>query len=1270
MAALRVMGDYQGPGEEKTAQYIADNLPDSWYVIAGRKLSGPTRDDLDLVVVGEHAVFVLDEKAWGPRIVLGDQIWKVKGEERRNPLDRTNHLARVLAGQFREKVSGYSGVVGNRRIVKGGIVLSHDTVEMIFDPSYDDGDVVVRLRDAPKWLLDQDAREKKGLEAIRGSLIEFLTGLPAGDSAPTVIGAYRVLQEDTPIEMARCFFATDGDELVLLRCYPMNVWGSVPAAQNAIDRERLALKRLKERDRAWQIYPSYEYEARQWLVVPVVPPEGKSLRISLKKNDPARSDGRLPQQVAQDVVTDAFRGLAEVHEAELTHRGLDPGRIFLGRGLRVKFSDFYFARAAGEQTITPDVSGDEDSSVSYRAPECRTALALARKESDVFSLALALSGWLLGELPAEPQVDAVREKILQEPVIGSVLADCLALDYRERPSAAEAAQRIEQAVIAAAPVPPPVQQSVNVDDFRVDGTVGGRFEIRKRLGEGGFAVSWLAFDPTTDADRVIKQFRDTATADAVRAEFKASEKIHHDLCARAYDIGRGDPGYLVLEYVPGDNLRKIARESPADPEWYRGIALDILEALTYLHGHNVVHRDVTPTNVVITPEGRAKLIDFGVTGPIQAASIVGTPPFMAPEITARSGATPASDLYGFAITMIHSMLGRYPYAGDPSRDADDREKLLLPTEDERKTWGPVGAALLGALYKAAAANPADRPSSASELRSTIERIAEITETPGRPLVNPTVDSIRRLYRASTLGNSGNRGLNDEFALATYVPTLLDTQLLPAILNGEKRLVLLTGNPGDGKTSFLVQVGDRLRERGAEKLDDDDAGWRLRLDGHVYVAVYDASESHEGMSSDELMRAALDPAPGEDPERRTVLLAINDGRLLHFFTEYEDEYEEAATEIRRQRDGEAAGDGGIALVDLKRRTLAPWAVGQSGLAGQILDTFTSAQRWETCVGCLSRDVCPMRHNAETLRGPVRETVEELVTTSYLRQQRRATFRDVRSALAWLITGDRSCADVHTAREEGMDLRRGDNALVEDLAFDGRSADYLIQEWADLDPAITAAPDAERAARADEGIVPDPTLFTDRDRERIQRQLYMGVWRPHGLGREAVRAYRHFARFNNVLLSGTDSQLSELCRRLLLGLSRLLGAPGYRGTDLAMAEQGADGTWAVLKEIPAAAFSLKPLRHDSPYIESRPDALVLRHADGFPLTLTLDTFELVLRVADGDLIGDSAADSVRQEIEAFAAVLRNSPAETVRIVNPAGLARRAIVSDDRRIILEHP
>lgn len=1264
MAHLTVLGDYQGPGERKTAETLAQDLPDSWHVIAGRKLSGPRRDDLDLVVVGERAVFVLDEKSWGPRIRLGDQIWRVRGSERRNPLDRVNHLARVLAGQFRERVDGYRAAARGRHLVTAGVVLSYDNVDLIWDDSYADGDVVSSLADAAEWLLQWDAKFGDELSTVRENVIAFLLGLPERESRPLRIGPYEIVEEITPIGVARCFHARDGNRTAILRCYPMHGWGPDASPQAIVERERVALDRLEERDRTWQIHPSFEYEARQWIVVPVVPARGKSLATSVRVGDPARADGKPPQQVAIDVVADAFRGLAEVHDAGLVHRGLCPSRVFLARSLRVKFTDFYLSRVSGVGTIAPDVSADADVGAPYRAPECREGIGHATAASDVYSLALSLAVWLLGDLPPAPDVDAVRQSVEGEPVIGQILAASLDDDPGKRPRASAVSERIDQAVASLAAVSGSVDHhgAVEPSEFRVGGTVAGRYKIIESLGQGGFARTWRARDKTTEADRVIKQFHDDVTAGVARREYAAADRVRHDHCARVYDIGAGHPGYLILEYVPGENLRDFAANHRPDAARYRAIALDILSGLSYLHRHDLVHRDVTPTNVIVNSEGGAKLIDFGISVPARATSVVGTPPFIAPELRAGRGATAQSDIYGFSVTMIYIMLGRYPYAGDPARGGERRDQLVPLTDDERESWGRFGTAMLDLLFGGAAADPALRPTSADEVAGQLRLLREIKEVEGAALVNPVVDDLRALYRASTVGNRGNRGLDDDFARATYVPTLLDTKLKPAVIDGEVRLALLTGNPGDGKTSFLVQVGDELKSRGAEVLTENAAGWRMRLAGHTFVAVYDASESHEGKSSDALMREALTAGPGEDPARRTVLLAINDGRLLQFFDKHEDLYEDEAAEVRRQMAGEAPRDASIALVDLKRRTLAPRPAGPS-LAGRILDSFTDPQRWASCSGCFSRQVCPMVRNAESLRGPARDAVEELVATSHLRRHRRATFRDVRSAMAWLITGDRSCDSVHEARERGMDLRQAHDTLVEDLAFDPDSADYLVQEWADLDPAETAAPEVERAARADRGVVADPATFTDRDRQRVQRRLFFGLWRPGTMGRSAVRAYRYLDEFDATLAEQSPDRRA----RILLGLSRLLGAPGYRGDNLAVADQGAGGTWAVLKEIPPDEFVLEHVSRPSEYVEWRADALRLRHQSGPSLVLTLDTVELVLRITDGDLIGDSAADSVRQEIETFAAALRHSPAGAVRVVDPAGAARRAVVAD-RRIILE--
>ena len=1173
MAELIVMGDYQGPGEQQTAETLARDLPSSWKVVFGRKLSGSRRDDLDFIVVGEHAVFLLEEKHWGPHVELGDQIWLVNGRARKNPLDRVNHLARVLAGQFRGRVAGYRAEVGGERLVIAAVVLSNDAVTVTRGPSYIDEEPVLRLADAASWLVREDARYASGITAVRQALIAFLCGLPGRDVKPTRIGPYAIVEEIEPIETARCFHARHAGQTVLLRCYPMHGWGPGATPQTVIERERLALRRLEERDRTWLIYPSFEDEARQWIVVPVVPALGKNLAASVRLGDPARDDGRLPRQVATDVVTDAFRGLAEVHAAKLVHRGLSPRRIFLGRGLRVKFSDFYLARVSGEDTIAHDVTAAHDAGVPYRAPECRNGIAFARPASDVFSLALALSGWVLGDLPTEPDVAAVRTAIAAVPLIGPVLADCLAVDSHERPSAAKAAERIEEAVAVEAQRRLQEEESAKVAaQFHVDGLVEGRYEIRTSLGVGGFAQTWRAWDTVTGADRVLKQFHEVMS-DEARREFDMADSITFEQCARVYDVHPGDPSYLVLEYVPGTNLKRFASESPRDAACYREITLDVLAGLAYLHAHGVIHRDVTPGNVIVTPEGRAKLIDFGIAARPQSTTVVGTPAFMAPEQLAGKGAAPRSDLYELGVTLIYTMLGRYPYAGDPETGNDDRALMNPPTPDERDAWGPLGAGILDVLFTLVAADPVQRPGSADEVADALRLVDDIPVIAGQRLVNPVVDSLRGLYRASGIGNDDNRGLDSPFARQTYVPTRLDTELLPTIVAGEKRLVLLTGNPGDGKTSFLKKVGERLRADGAEG-EENEAGWRLRRGGHTFVAVFDASESHDGKSSDDLMFGALDPAAGEDPSRRTVLLAINDGRLLQFFTDNEDRYEDIALEVRHQLAGRPAGDPGIALVDLKRRTLARRTDGGASLASQILGTFTDTRRWQPCEGCLSRDVCPVRGNAEALRGPALYAVDELVATSYLRRQRRATFRDVRSALAWLITGDLSCEDVHKAREQGMDLRRGRDALVEDLAFDLRSADYLVREWADLDPANTVAPEVERAARADPSITGDPALFSGRDRALAQRRLFFGTWRPDlepGVRPRLpvprpvrgcpVRCLRRTARGH--LPSATaraqpDARGSRVRRRRPRGCE-----PGARGNW-----PGANGAWAVLKEIPAA------------------------------------------------------------------------------------------------------
>src|SRR5690349_18512353 len=108
MARLHVLGDWHGPGEEKTARRLAAELPADWDVVAGRDVpDGTGTVDLDLVVVGRNAVYVCEEKSWGPHVVAGEVSWYVNGERRHSPAKQVAHATRVLAGRIKTRVAGW-----------------------------------------------------------------------------------------------------------------------------------------------------------------------------------------------------------------------------------------------------------------------------------------------------------------------------------------------------------------------------------------------------------------------------------------------------------------------------------------------------------------------------------------------------------------------------------------------------------------------------------------------------------------------------------------------------------------------------------------------------------------------------------------------------------------------------------------------------------------------------------------------------------------------------------------------------------------------------------------------------------------------------------------------------------------------------------------------------------------------------------------------------------------------------------------------------------
>ena len=266
------MGPFVGPGEERTALTLRDQLPDDWEIVAGRKLPGRDRDDLDLIVVASNLIFVLDEKAWGPTVITGDQWWEVKHQRRRNPLDRVAHLSRRLAG-LPERIATYRRNVAPDRVVRAGVVLSHPSLQLLAGRHDSPDELVLPLAEAARTLTQLDATNPSQLRLARSSVLRVLTEDLPGRPVDTAIGDYRVLETRPPLGRATCFLAEHslaGQE-VLLRCYPRSGWGDHdPGA--FIRRELDALQGLADIDRTWQHNPPFIDEDNDWYVLPLIPP--------------------------------------------------------------------------------------------------------------------------------------------------------------------------------------------------------------------------------------------------------------------------------------------------------------------------------------------------------------------------------------------------------------------------------------------------------------------------------------------------------------------------------------------------------------------------------------------------------------------------------------------------------------------------------------------------------------------------------------------------------------------------------------------------------------------------------------------------------------------------------------------------------------------------------------------------------------------------------------------------------------------------------------
>ena len=258
----------------------------------------------------------------------------------------------------------------------------------------------------------------------------------------------------------------------------------------------------------------------------------------------------------------------------------------------------------------------------------------------------------------------------------------------------------------------------------------GKFELHEPIGEGAMGAVWKAYDPVLRRYVALKLLHARVGTNAsMRARFlreaHAAGVLQHPNIVTVYDASEdGGQLFIAMELVEGRDLSDIiASSDPLALERKLDIAIEVLEGLHFAHQRGVIHRDIKPSNVRIMPDGRTKIMDFGIArlqsvDVERSGAIVGTPTYMAPEQITNGAITPATDVFAVGCLLYELLSYRKPFEGDTVHAV--LYQVLTTDPKPLRTMAPsIPAALERVVMKAINKVPEDRYESARQMEQTL-----------------------------------------------------------------------------------------------------------------------------------------------------------------------------------------------------------------------------------------------------------------------------------------------------------------------------------------------------------------------------------------------------------------------------------------------------------------------------------------------------------------------------------------------------------------------
>lgn len=375
--------------------------------------------------------------------------------------------------------------------------------------------------------------------------------------------------------------------------------------------------------------------------------------------------------------------------------------------------------------------------------------------------------------------------------------------------------------------------------------VANRYVVKEELASGGMGVVYRVLDRSTGEERALKRLNRNASnelflVEAFEREYQVLAGLDHPRIIRVFDYGVDEIGpYYAMELLEGQDMRKAA------PLPYRetcALLRDVATSLALLHARRLIHRDLSPTNVRMTPDGHCKLIDFGALVSFGSSRlVVGTPPGIPPEALKGAPLDQRADLYALGALAYWMLTGRHAY---PARQIDQLPEVWsVAPPTPSSVVEDVPKELDGLVLSLLSSDPLARPASAAEVIARLNTIGELTPEGG--------EDAERLAQSFLL--------NPRFVGRAAVLEDLKERT-EAALEGRGSALRIEAGAGLGRTRLLEEIGLRAQLAGAAV---------LRVDASTYKQAHGTAHALAVRVLDAVPKVARESAK----HFRTAIVAL-------------------------------------------------------------------------------------------------------------------------------------------------------------------------------------------------------------------------------------------------------------------------------------------------------------------------------------------------------------------------------------------------------------